>query len=203
MIKLLTAPKEAIKEAKKKRNFKKTIAYLLLASLLITGAVAIFLASGGGTAAQFLSLRTSVSWGDIWQAATLVFAVVFLGALFTGFLVKLAMSALGEKSKGYYEGLTSIVYALVAPSICAIIASLVMAVAFVLNSILITWFVAVPILIAGAVLGLATGVRAWKELFEAEWIVAFLGYTVLSGGAAIVSYILMQYLTWLMVSRFL
>lgn len=167
MSQLLFNPTSEILKAKKEKNLNSTLIILLIESILI------------GLAAYILSTKTLAQ-------PLLAILVVFLylaSKLFYGFLIQIVFTVLGGKGK-YFEGLTSIVYAMFP------IAS-----SFFVSSILVLIhpvgvLLSIIILLIFSVMGVSTFYRGVKELFNVDMIVAWIGISILVLSTVVAMYLM-------------
>ena len=160
MFALLIDPVAEIKNAKQ-QNYAKILLYLVAASLFETAGLLFFLW-------QFLSSwlpPNMISYGIV--AAVLGIIVVHLVA---AFFFTVAMHVL-DGNGGYYEGLATLVFAMVAPAVTTFFAG---AVTFVPYS----GGAAAVLLAYGYILGFATFFRAGKELFELDYAGVLIGFLI-------------------------
>ncbi len=163
-------PEKVIRTAKREKNINKTFVYQLLVSAIF--AVSTYIAT----------YRVySVFSGASVVLAAICFVLGVLGLFIVGFLAKIVMNILGGKGK-YFEGLTAIVYSMVAPSFGAVISVLT---ALVPGGVII----GIPVLIITIAIGYATFYRALKEFFRVDMITALIGTSVVTASIIIGMYI--------------
>ncbi len=202
---LFTNPANAILEAKKTRSMGSTMLVLLISALLLAILVGIVTAlttrssytygyySGyGGN-----SLNTAAV-GIVVIGAFTTFMAVFLGGLFAGYLISVAMRTLGGTG-GFFEGLTTIAYALYVPSIALFIMGLLAAGAAMVGGMgVVMIMVGMVVLMWGVILGIATFYRSLKELFSTDMVTALVGGTIMSAPAGIMVWAVMTMMPYMM-----
>ncbi|MEM7825898.1 MAG: YIP1 family protein [Candidatus Aenigmatarchaeota archaeon] len=174
-MKLLTSPVEALKEAKTKKSFGKTIGILVISAILFGLSVAIFPLGFSTTPVRAVP-----------TFSTMTFAVIFVGTLilclFYGYLAKLVMNILGGKGK-YFEGLTTITYSIFPFSVGLFILALLnyafLQVQQIAQYYLVTIFIQGFILSVFTALGLAVFYKGLNELFQVDMIAALVGAGIL------------------------
>ncbi len=154
---------DPIKEimAAKEQNFVKILVYLVAASLF-EGAGILFIAW------RYLSqiLQTNV----LVEGVLIVLFTLIIAHLVIAFFFSLAMHILDGKG-GYYEGLTTLVLAMVAPAVALFFGGALMYVPMGI-------FVSIPLIIYGYVVGAATLFRCAKELFEIDYAGVLVGFLI-------------------------
>ncbi len=158
MFQLLYDPVSEIKKAKK-QSYAKILMYLLTASLFATVGV------------LFVAWRY---FRDLLTTNTLVNGIIGLlfaliaAHLVVAFFFSVAMHVLDGKG-GYYDGLATLVLAMVAPAITLFFAGAALFVPFGV-------FVASLLIAYGHVLGIVTLFRAGKELFDLDYAGVLVGF---------------------------
>jgi hypothetical protein len=190
---LFTDPGSAIVEAKKSKSIGNSIGVLLLiglllavstaASMLFTNPRSTLSASySGGYYEDYYAGPYVTNAGPVLISAAAVFAIVFLGGLFAGYLIMTAMRTLGG-SGGFGEGLTAVAYSLFIPGIAMFVNGILVSSAVLSRSgsaMILAMFLGGALMLWGAVIGFATLYRSLKELFSTDMITAFVGATVLT-----------------------
>ena len=193
---LFTDPGSAIVEAKKSKSIGNSIGVLLLiglllavstaASMLFTNPRSTLSASSVGYYGEYYPDYYAGPYvtnaGPVLISAAAVFAIVFLGGLFTGYLIMTAMRTLGG-SGGFGEGLTAVAYSLFVPGIAMFVNGILVSSAVLSRSgsaMILAMFLGGALMLWGAVIGFATLYRSLKELFSTDMITAFVGATVLT-----------------------
>lgn len=170
-------PGDMIANAKKKRD--------MLGSILVLVAASIVFAVSAAMTISTSSVLASVSAVNMGTVAVAVFGMVFLGGLFLGWLLSLAANVLGTKG-GFFEGLTSVAYALLYLSMGFLLSGL-----FALTSnpflMLVASFVSV---MTFGVIGYMTMFRAVRDLFGVDMITTFIIVTVVMSVAGFSFYAL-------------
>lgn len=175
MFALLYDPVREIKLAKK-QNYARILLYLVAAALFETVGLLFF-------AWNFFPDRFS---NDLLVMSIFgVLAGLILAHLVVAFFFSLALHVLDGKA-GYYEGLSALVLAFVAPAVAIFFAG---ALSFVPFGI----FLSILLLMYGCVLGASTLFRSAKEFFEIDYAGVLVGFLitkfVLAG--AVVGFILL------------
>jgi hypothetical protein len=158
---LLTNPEKAIKHAKKKKDIHYTTKVLAVKSFLISVAMLFLVfkdSYASATPLMVLSLGMST------------FFFVILMAIIFSWAIQLIANTLGGKGK-YFEALTSITYALAAPSLGILLASL-------LTIVPQSWPVSFIILVPAFALGIATLYRSIRELFKIDMVTTFVTVSI-------------------------
>ena len=175
MLRLFTRPGDIVKEIKKKKSIGNSIGVLALAGVLFAIAAVL----GTTKLISFVpgnELLTGLGGMGLGIAAVSAFLMVFIGGLFIGWILKLAMSTLGTKG-GYFEGLSSVAYPL-----------MILAVSN-LGSVIVTYIpyigglLAFLITIILTVMAFALTYRLIKELFVTDMVTAFLGVLIVWAAA--------------------
>jgi len=160
MFQLLFDPVAEIKRAKK-QSYSKVLMYLFAAALFETAGL------------FFFALRLfadKLSQGMIINGI-LGFLFACIGFhLVVAFFFSAAMHVLDGKG-GYYEGLTAVVFSMVAPAVATFFAGALSFIPFALP-------LAVLLVSFGYVLGAATLFRAAKELFELDYAGVLVGVLI-------------------------
>jgi len=158
MFALLYDPVSEIRKSKR-QSYARILMYLLTASLFETVGV-LFIA--WRYFREVLTANTLVN-GII----GLLFALI-IAHLVVAFFFSVAMHVLDGKG-GYYDGLATLVLAMVAPAIMLFFAGAILFVPFgvVVSSLLVAY---------GYVLGIVTLFRAGKELFELDYTGVLVGF---------------------------
>ncbi len=151
MFRLLYDPVSEIRHAKK-QGYAKLLLYLVAVSLFATAGV-LFLAARYFPSALTLNLLVSGIVG-------LLFGLI-AAHIVVAFFFSFALHILDGKG-GYYDGLTALVYAMVAPAIMLFFGG---ALTFIPFGPILFLF----LLVYGVVLGTATLFRAAKEFFELDY----------------------------------
>lgn len=175
-MKLLTSPLEALREAKTKKSFGKTLAILIISAILFGVSIAIFPL----TTLVARPLTSGLTF------STTAFAASFIGTLvlglFYGYLAKLVMSVLEGKGK-YFEGLTTIAYSIFPVSVGLVILALLNYVFLQVQQIAqyywLTIFIQGFVLSIFMALGLATFYKGLNELFQVDMVAALVGAGIL------------------------
>jgi hypothetical protein len=162
---LLTNPVQAISSAKKEKNLNTTLKILFFEWVFIT--LAVFITS------NYLNLAIIGA-----QTSLLVFLVGITGVLIYGFLIKLILTILGGRGK-YFEGLTSIVYAIFPLSVGLLLSSVFIAI----HPIGIAF--SIIILLIYVVMSIATFYKGVKDLFNVDLITAWIGISILVVGTVV------------------
>ena len=160
MFALLYDPVSEIKKAKK-QSYSRILMYLLTASLFETIGF-LFIAWRYFRDSLTTNLLVSGIFGTLFS----LIAVHLVAAFFYSF----AMHVLDGKG-GYYDGLATLVLAMVAPAVLTFFAGAALFVPFGL-------FFAAAMLAYGYVLGAATLFRAGKELFELDYAGVLVGFLI-------------------------
>jgi hypothetical protein len=158
---LLTSPPDVIARAKRERCLCRTGAVLVVDWILIATAI----------------LALSLRWMSLGWAAGMAAGIFILGVLataFLGWLIRLIMTLLGGRGD-YFEGLTSVTYAIF-PLSLGILLSVAISPLALLSGLII--FALLTVL---SLLGLATLYRAVKELFGTDLITVWIALSILMG----------------------
>ena len=158
---LLVNPIQAITATKKKKDMNTVVALMITEWIFFTIAVAVILP------------KTSL------LVATFIGGIII--TLFGGVLVQIIFKTLGGKGE-YFEGFTTLVYALMPLSFGLMIS------AFFLLGKYVGAVIALFIASIYGVMSLATLYKSAKELFKVDMITAWVGIGVLAGGALIALY---------------
>jgi len=162
MFALLYDPVSEIKKSKR-QSYSRILLYLLAASLFETVGLVFF-------AWRYFSKYMTMDILATGIVAVLFF--LFAAHLLAAFFFSLTLHILDGKG-GYYEGLTALVLAMVAPAVAIFFGG---AISFVPYGIILS----VVLLAYGYVLGAATLFRAAKELFELDYAGVFVGFVITS-----------------------
>jgi len=160
MFKLLYDPVSEIKHAKK-QSFAKILMYLLAAALFETAGL------------LFIGWRY---FSKLLVPEVLAYAILFtlfsiiLVHLIVAFFFALAMHVLDGKG-GYYEGLATLVLAMVAPAIATFFAGAVVYIPF-------GFYISALLLAYGYIIGAATLFRSGKEFFELDYAGVLIGFLI-------------------------
>jgi hypothetical protein len=151
---VLKNPVKAIENAKKKRTMGKTVGLMIVTAIVFGISVLILLA-------KTLAFTTVIGVG----AFIGVFLLTLVFTLLFGLIIQIAAVTLGGKGE-YYEGLTSITYALWPISIGFLIAVIIALIPYasVISGIILAVLFA---------LGISTLYRSIKELFKIDMITSF------------------------------
>ncbi len=160
MFQLLYDPVSEIKKAKK-QNYFHIFLYLIAAALFETAGLLFF---GWRFFSNLLSTNT-IAYGIV---ATFFFIV--LTHLVVAFFFSVAMHVLDGKG-GYYEGLATLVLAMVAPAITTFFAGAAIFLPYGTG-------IAAVLLAYGCILGTATLFRSGKELFELDYAGVLIGFLI-------------------------
>jgi len=156
---VLKNPVKAIEAAKKKKSMNKTVGLMIATAIVFGISVVIMLA-------KTLALTAVVGAGAFVGVLllTLVFALLF------GLIIQVTAVTLGGKG-GYFEGLTSITYALWPISIGFLIAVIIAWIPFasVISGIIFAVLFA---------MGVSILYRSVKELFKTDMITTYVAVTV-------------------------
>lgn len=154
-------PVSALMKAKKSKNMNYTITTLVIAAILFALSSVIVLFNVLGITAA-LAVATFI---------TVFLSVIVVGLLF-GLLLHIITKTLGGKGD-YFEGLTTITYALIAPSIGFLITAILM---------FVPW-IGTPIGVIVLALTLAHGIsllyRGVKELYKVDMVTSLVVISVL------------------------
>ena len=164
---LFKSPDEAIAKAKKKKGMKHAFVTLALGSIIVAIALAITIAQFGAAIPFAVAEAMAVT-------AVSTFLLIFLGGIFIGLLLMITVNTLGGKGV-WADGITTIGYSLVAPSV-GILAASVLSIIPIAGALI--GFIVLAITFA---LGAATFYRSTKELFSVDMITAFVAISVLVG----------------------
>lgn len=162
MINAFYNPADAILDAKKLGDWASTIVVMAVSGLLFAVALPVAVQS------------------FVWKWALALLATFIVGALFGGLLLKIALSVLGAKNPGYFESVTSIVYASAPFSLAALVGSLLFLIpkAGIILAAIAALF--------GVIAMKATCIRAVRELTKADLLTSLVAiWIVASAGAAI------------------
>lgn len=156
---VLRNPVKAIDAAKKKKRMGKTVG-LMIATAIVFAISAVILLAKMSVMAPLVMAGAFIG--------VLLLMIVF--ALLFGLIIQVAAVTLGGKGE-YYEGLTSITYALWPISIGLLIAVIIALIPFasVISGIIFAVLFAI---------GLATLYKSIKELFRTDMITAFVAVSV-------------------------
>ena len=179
-ISLFMDPAEAIMQAKMARNSGMSFFLLLLAGIIA--------AMAGGISTGILTFNVFAALINV----GIHFAIVFIGGLFLAFSLMLVMKGLGGTG-GFFEGLTTVSYALFIPSIAYFLVMLILSLstlAWNLDVLTIATIICIPIALLGSMMGAVTFVRGLKELFSVDIITAFVGLCIVGIGAGTVYYMI-------------
>jgi hypothetical protein len=193
ILSLFIDPADAILKAKKTKSMGTSVFLLLLVSLLMAISSGITIALATNHSISYGSYDSSYGYypssyhasgpdmSSIVIGAFVAFMSVFLGGMFIGYLISVAMRTLGGTG-GFFEGLTTVSYASFVPLISLVASSLLSVVgAFSRDAaaIGIVMLLTAVVLLWGMVLGFATLYRALKELFSTDMVTALAGAGVL------------------------
>lgn len=160
MFQLLYDPVSEIKSAKKQR-YSRILLYLVAAALFETAGL------------FFFGWRFFSSWlkPDVLAYSIIgAFALLIVVHLVVAFFFTVAMHVLDGKG-GYYEGLATLVLAMVAPAVTTFFAGAATFVPFGSG-------VAAALLAYGYILGTATLFRSGKEMFEIDYAGVLIGFLI-------------------------
>jgi hypothetical protein len=156
MFTLLFDPVKEIKKAKK-QSYAKILLYLLTGCLFETIGLLFF-------AWKYLNLTPDMLVMGVFASLAFFFGAHLLVAFFFSF----AMHILDGKA-GYYEGITCLTLAFIAPAISTFFAG---ALAYLPFGI----YPAILFIVYGYTLGIATLIRSTKELFNLDYAGVWLGF---------------------------
>jgi len=160
MFALLYDPVSEITKSKK-QSYSRILMYLIAASLFETAGLFFFAWRYYG---EILTTNMVVN-GII----GVLFALIALNLL-VAFLFSFAMHIL-DGDGGYYEGLTTLVLAMVAPAIAIFFGG-------ALTYLPYGVFAAILVVLYGYIIGTATLFRSGKELFELDYAGVFIGFLI-------------------------
>jgi hypothetical protein len=162
MFQLLYDPVSEIRKARK-QSYAKILMYLLTASLFETIGV-LFIA--------WRYFRDALTTNTLVNGIFGLLFALIAAHLIIAFFFSVVMHVLDGKG-GYYDGLATVVLAMVAPAIMLFFAGAVLFIPFgvVIASLLLAY---------GCVLGIATLFRAGKELFELDYAGVLVGFLATS-----------------------
>lgn len=160
MFALLYDPVSEIKKAKK-QSYARILMYLLTAALFETVGILFF---AWWYFREFLTTNILVN-----GIVGVLFSLVALH-LIVAFFFSISMHVLDGKG-GYYEGLATLVLAMVAPAVATFFAGAALFLPFGV-------YVAAALLAFGYVLGAATLFRSGKELFELDYAGVLVGFLI-------------------------
>lgn len=170
----LKNPSEAVEDIKEEGFLQKSVGILTLAAFVFAIDTVIGLnifnqmpltVKGPGMVTKALGI-------GVINLAVAVFFTVLLGGLFFGWITQLIMNLLGGDG-GYFEGLTTVAYPVLAATVGILIAMIFSWVP-VIGPVIS--FIAVAVFFA---IGYASMYRFAKELFDTGMIQAFVGISVL------------------------
>ena len=163
-------PVKAIARAKKEKNMAKTVGALIAVSFLISAASVLWIGKifSFGTVALMFGISA--------------FLIVFVAVIVFGYLIQLAATILGGKGK-YFEGLTSMTYAMVPLSAGVFISAL-------LSFLPYTGIINALILAVSATAGISILYRSIKDFFSTDMITAFVVVSVFMVSVLFTAYIL-------------
>lgn len=150
-LELIRNPGSSLARARKSKDMGKSVNVLLTSS---------FLASVSLIFAVFRVSATSVTPLMIVSLGAVAFFMTILMAMIFGWTTQIIATTVGGKGK-YYEGFTTVVYSLFAPSLGLLAASLMTVAPG-------TWPISMSILFPSFALGVATFYRGVKELFRLD-----------------------------------
>jgi len=184
-MKILLAPDKAILEAKKKRDLTKSLIILLISSLLFLATVVVY---------YWSTDKLENLLKPEFPVGVYAFIIPFVGSLFLGFVLVIAVNTLGGNGV-YFDGLTTLSYSLLPLSIGIFLSitinSLLGALKITdLNINMIIGLISFAIGTFFSAESVAIIYRAIKEFFETDMITAFIGATVLSAAIVIPLYVM-------------
>jgi len=198
---LFTNPANAILEAKKTRSMGSTMLVLLISALLLAilvGIVTALTTRSSYTYSYYSYGSSGPNIAAVVIGAFTTFMAVFLGGLFAGYLISVAMRTLGGTG-GFFEGLTTVAYALYVPSIALFIMGLLATGAVLAGGMgVVMIMVGMVVLMWGVILGIATFYRSLKELFSTDMVTALVGGTIMSAPAGIMVWAVMTMMPYMM-----
>lgn len=164
----LKNPSKAVEEIKKGAFLEKSVGVMAISAFIfaINTVIGMNITVTGPQIAA-----SAVGMGTLNLAIGMFFGVL-IGGLFMGWIMKLIMNVLGGKG-GYFEGLTTIAYPVMAVSVgilIAMLASYIPMIGTVISFVVLAAFFAI---------GYASMYRFAKELFDTGMIEAFVGISVL------------------------
>lgn len=170
----LKNPSGAIEEIKEKEMHEGSVGIMALAAILfaINSAIALNLLNMMPVSVTGPSFVVKILNMGMVNLGVLVFFTVFLGGLFFGWVTKTIMNLLGGEG-GYFEGLTTIAYPVLAATV-GILVAMVLSYIPVVGTLLAFITIAVSFSVA-----YASMYRFAKELFDTDMITAFVGISVL------------------------
>lgn len=174
-MKIFFQPSEAIKDIKKEKSLGKSISILAIAAVIFAIIAAVGVSRITAVLPAGITMPQFAQYG-IGIAAVATFLCVFIGGLFIGWILQIAMTTLGAKGD-FFAGVTSIAYPLLIISVSTLIATFVAfipligpVIAFIISLILVT-------------IAFAFTYRAIKELFATDMITAFIGVLIVWSAA--------------------
>jgi hypothetical protein len=175
MLKLFTSPGDVVKDIKKKKSLGNSMGVLALAGVLF----AITAVIGTTKLIAFVpgsEIIAGLGGMGLGIAAVAAFLIVFIGGIFLGWLLKVAMQTLGTKGD-YFSGLSSIAYPFLILSVANLVSVLLTYVPYIggLLAFLVT--------IILTIMAFALTYRLIKELFVTDMVTAFIGLLVVWAAA--------------------
>lgn len=189
MMKLLYAPDEAILAAKRDRNLMKSIMILLISCALLLATLVVFFSFTKVPLEYLVKLEFPI--------AIYTFLVPFLGSLFLGFILVVAVNTLGGNGN-YFDGLTTVSYSLFPFSIGIFLSITINLLPNVLGVLILDMNITAIKSLAVLAIGMfftaesvAIVYRAIKELFNTDMVTALIGTSVVSAAVIIPFYIVL------------
>jgi len=175
MLGLFTRPGDAVKEIKKKNSMGNSMGVLALAGVLF----AITAVIGTTRLVSFVpgnEILGSLGGMGLGVAAVTAFLIVFVGGLFLGWILEIAMTTLGTKGD-YFSGLTSIAYPFLILSVSNLLSVIFSYIPYIggLLAFLIT--------IVLSVMAFALTYRLIKDLFNTDMVTAVIGLLIVWSAA--------------------
>lgn len=170
----LKNPSEAVETIKEEAFLEKSLGVMAVAALVIAvdTVIGLNILSRMSLTVEGPGIVTAALEMGRLNLAVAAFFTVFLGGLFFGWITKIIMNLLGGEG-GYFEGLTTIAYPVLAATVgilLAMVFSYVPVIGNVISFIVIAVFFAISY---------ASMYRFAKELFDTGMIEAFVGISVL------------------------
>lgn len=170
----LKNPSEAVETIKEEGFLQKSVGIMAVAAFVmaVNTVIGLNILSRMGLTVQGPRIVTAALQLGRLNLAVGTFFTVFLGGLFFGWITKIIMNLLGGEG-GYFEGLTTIAYPVLAATIGILLAMVFSYIPVIGN---IISFVVIAVFFA---IGYASMYRFAKELFDTGMIEAFVGISVL------------------------
>lgn len=168
-IEILASPASAIAKARKQKRMNKTVSVLLITCVLF------------GVSAGIGTLKFSLAGIGAGAMTIMGFLVALIVILLTGLLIELAARTLGGKGK-YFEGLTTVTYSFLIPSVGLLIASVLLFIPLIGPGL------AFLALVVSVVMGFAMLYRSTKDLFRIDMITSFIVISVVIAAFLLAAY---------------